>query len=73
MCIRFASGGKADDGGIPVPERPALFLALDLPEAGSVAGFFHFARGREMNAEANTLALAAVRKRLSRDVEILFL
>ena len=29
--------------------------------------------GREMNAEANTLALAAVRKRLSRGVEILFL
>jgi len=59
----FTSGGEADDGGIPVPERPALFLALDVPQAGAVAGFFHSHVAREENAEANTLAHSAVRKR----------
>jgi len=44
--------------------RSALLYSCTGP-AGSWLGrwIFHFARGREMNAEANTLALAAVRKR----------
>jgi hypothetical protein len=42
--FRLGSGGEADDGRVYLPQPAAVLVALDLPEAGALAGVLDFAR-----------------------------